>query len=333
MKRVLLLVVVPALLVALGFAQTPAASVNTDQTIKGCVGGSVGSYTVVEDGTGSIFKISAASVDFKQRFEQHLGHDVTLIGHKASGASSDAVDHSVDNSFVVTELNMISEHCAAVAAAPLAASAPSEAVPTSPAAPDTTTSTVPPTEIVPDVPAATTVTAPAETTVTPAAASTPPAEIIVTPDTDAAATVSTPWDKPVVAAADPTRPPASSRRRSATSAAVAVTPVVTPNTPPETARAPDAAAVKPAPASASPETASAPDAASTTPPAPARHGALFLLIVLGVLVIVMGTLVPFLSRWRKRRMLEREGAENLSFTPEANSGQDQSDSQKPRKAA
>jgi hypothetical protein len=311
MKRVLLLVVVPALLIALGFAQTPAASVNTDQTIKGCVGGSVGSYTVVEDGTGRIFKISAASVDFKQRFEQHLGHDVTLIGYKASGAGSDAVD----NSFVVTELNMISEHCAAVSAAPIAASAPSEAVPPLPVAPDTTTSTVPPIEIVPDVPAATAVTAPAETTVTPAAASTPPAEITVTPDTDAAATVSTPWDKPVVAAADPTRPPASSRRRSATSAAVAVTPVVTSSTPPETARAPDAA--------------------STTPsaPAPARHGALFLLIVLGVLIIVMGTLVPFLSRWRKRRMLEREGAENLSFIPEANSGQDQSDSQEPRKAA
>ena len=102
MKRVFLLVVVPALLVALGFAQTPAASVNTDQTIKGCLGGSDGNYTVVEDGTGHIFKISAASVDFKQ----HLGHDVTLIGHKASGASSAAVD----NSYVVTELNMISEH-------------------------------------------------------------------------------------------------------------------------------------------------------------------------------------------------------------------------------
>jgi hypothetical protein len=112
MKRALLLIVAPALLVALGFAQTPAASVNTDQTIKGCLAGSDGNYTVVEDGTGHIFKISAASVDFKQ----HLGHDVTLIGHKASGASSAAVD----NSFVVTELNMISEHCAVAAAAPIA---------------------------------------------------------------------------------------------------------------------------------------------------------------------------------------------------------------------
>jgi len=329
MKRVFLLVVVPALLVALGFAQTPAASVYTDQTIKGCLGGSDGNYTVVEDGTGNIFKISTASVDFKQ----HLGHDVTLIGHKASGASSAAAD----NSFAVTELNMISEHCAAAAAAPIAAiGTPSETAttpPAAPAAPVATTSTLAQTDIIPVAPAATTVTAaPAETTVTPAAASTPPAEATVPLATAAAATVSTPWDKPVAAAADPTRPPASSRRLSATSAAVTTTPAVTASTPPETVSTPGAAAVTPAAtARTPPETASAPDAAPTTPAAPATHGALFLLILLAVLVIVMGTLVPFLGRWRKRKILQRRGAENLSFTREASSDQDKPD--QPRQAA
>ena len=306
MKRVFLLVVVPALLVALGSAQTPAASVNTDQTIKGCLGGSDGNYTVVEDGTGHIFKIGTASVDLKQ----HLGHDVALIGHNASGASSAVVD----NSFAVTELNMISEHCAAAAAAPIAAiGTPSETATTPPAASaaPVATSTLVQTEIIPVAPAATTVTAPAETAVPPA--------------TDAAATVSTPWDKPVAAAADPTRPPASSRRLSATSAAVATTPTMTASTPPETASIPDAAAVTPA------ATASTPDAAAVTPVAPARHGALFLLILLAVLVIVMGTLVPFLGRWRKRKMLERTGAENLSFVSEASPDQDKPD--QPRKAA
>src|ERR1035438_4085475 len=111
MKKAFLLIVVPALLVALGWAQTPAAS-NTDQTIKGCVGGSDGNYTVMEDNTGHIFKITGDSVDFKT----HLGHDVTLIGHRAVGASSGAGD----SGFTVTELNMISEHCAAAAAAPAA---------------------------------------------------------------------------------------------------------------------------------------------------------------------------------------------------------------------
>ena len=109
MKRALVLIVIPVLLVALGFAQTPAASVTPDQTIKGCLGGADGSYTVVEDGTGRIFKVTTSSIDFKQ----HLGHDVTLIGHKGSSAAA-------DNSFAATELNMISDHCAAAAAAPAA---------------------------------------------------------------------------------------------------------------------------------------------------------------------------------------------------------------------
>src|SRR5208282_4852756 len=242
MKRLFLLVVVPALLIALGSAQTPAASVDSDPTIEGCLGGTDGNYTVVEDGTGHIFKISAASVDFKQ----HLGHEVTLNGHKASGASSAAV-----NSFVVTELNMISEHCAAAAAAaPIAAiGTPSETATTAPAdsaAPVATTSTLAQTEIIPVAPAATTVTAPAETTGTPDAASTPPAEATAPPPTDAAPTISTPWDKPITAAADPTRPPASSRRLSATTAAVATTPAMTASTPPETASTADAAGVVPA---------------------------------------------------------------------------------------
>jgi hypothetical protein len=141
------------------------ASSNTDQTIKGCLGGADGNYTVVEDGTGHIFKITTNSIDFKK----HLGHDVTLIGHKAGGASSAAAD----NSFAVTELNMISEHCAAAAAAATAtATTPSETAGTPPAV-------------------AATVTTPAETVVTPAADPAPPAETVVTPPADASAPVAT----------------------------------------------------------------------------------------------------------------------------------------------
>ena len=123
MKRIFLLIVVPALLVAMGFAQTPATSGNTDQiNIKGCLGGSDGNYTVAEDNTGKIFKITTSSADLKP----HVGHDVNLIGHKAGTA---------ENSVAVTEVNMISEHCNAAAAAPAAsASAPSETISTPPAA-------------------------------------------------------------------------------------------------------------------------------------------------------------------------------------------------------
>jgi hypothetical protein len=327
MKRAFLLIVVPALLVALAFAQTPAASINTDQAIKGCLGGSDGNYTVVEDGTGHIFKITTNSVDLKQ----HLGHDVTLIGHRASGASSGAAD----NSFAVTELNMISEHCAAAAAAPTATvSTPSETTVTPDAAataPAATISTVPETAVTPAADAASpaaTVSTPTETAVTPAAVAAPPAETAVTPPADAAApvaTVSTPSETVSTPAARP-------QRLSKTPAAVATMPAVTASTSSETASTPAAAATTPAaPASTSSETASTPVAAATTPAAPAKRGALWLLIALGVLVIVIGTLAPLLSRWRKRKFLERTGAPNLSFTREASSDPDKPE--QPRKAA
>ena len=108
MKRVFLVMVVSAMLVTLGLAQTPDTSSNTDPAdVKGCLGGSEGNYTVVEDSTGQPFKITSSSIDLKA----HLGHDVKLTGHKVTGAA---------NSLTASEVSMISEHCAAAAAAPAA---------------------------------------------------------------------------------------------------------------------------------------------------------------------------------------------------------------------
>jgi len=115
MKKVFLLMVVSALLVTLGFAQTPDAHSNTDQaTVNGCLGGSNGNYTVAEDGTRQILKITSSSVDLTP----HLGHAVKLTGHKASGAVSSGAS---ENSFAVTELTMISEPCAVAVASAAAA--------------------------------------------------------------------------------------------------------------------------------------------------------------------------------------------------------------------
>jgi len=219
MKRVFLLMVVSGLLVTLGLAQTPDAGSNTDQAnVKGCLRGSDGNYTVAEDGTRQILKITSSNVDLKP----HLGHDVNLIGHKASGAASSG---AADNSFAVTELNMISDHCAAAAAAP-------------------------------------------------------------------AVTVSPSSDPVIPTAADTTTPAAN--------------------------------------ANASSEIVSPPAAAAITPAVTHRSGSLFLLILVAVLVVVLGTLVPVFGRWRKRKMLERTGTPNLSFTKE-----ESSDRNKParRKAA
>jgi hypothetical protein len=129
MKSAFLLMVVPALLAALGFAQVPAASSNSgnpDQVnIKGCLGGSDGNYTVAQDDTGKTFKITTSSADLKA----YVGQDVNLTGSKASASES---------SIAVTGLSMISEHCIAATAAPApivsapaasASATPSAAVP------------------------------------------------------------------------------------------------------------------------------------------------------------------------------------------------------------
>ena len=323
MKRAFLLIVAPALLVALGFAQTPTASINTDQTtIRGCLGGSDGNYTVVEDNTGRIFKLTTSSVDLKP----HLSHDVTLIGHRATGASSAAAD----DSFAVTELNMISEHCAAAAAAPAATTstlAENAITPTPAATPPADTAVTPGAAAAP--PAATTSTVP-ENAITPAAAATPPTETAVTPDADtaaAAANVSTPSETTGT-------PAAHHRRRSETLAAATTTPAAIANSSPETVSTPAAAATTPAATSStSSEPVSTPAAAATTPTATSKVWSFWLWIAVAVVVVVIGVVFPFFSRWRKRKSLERTGAPNLSFTRAVSSEPGNSDKQGPRKAA
>ena len=367
MKRAFLLMVAPALL-TLSIAQTPPTSTNTGQaTVKGCLGGSEGSYTVSEDKTGHLFKIGSSSVDLKP----HLGHDVSLIGQKTSGTSSDPAA-AANDSLAVTDVTMISDHCAAAAA-----TAPTAAVSTpggEPAPPATTVSTSAETAVTPAaaatssadatvapaaaapvaeaavMPAAaaaptadTTVTpaaasaatAPtAETTVAPVAAPAPPAETAVTPAAPAAAPtaiVSTPTETASV-------PAAHSRRRSEIpAAAAATTPAVTDSSSSEPAATPTATDTTPATTESS-EPASAPAAVATKPAAPSKGWSLWLLLGFGALVLVVGIMFPFFNRWRKQKNLEQAGSPNLSFTREVRSekgmsDQDGTDRPVPRKVA
>jgi hypothetical protein len=338
MKRVFLLMIVSGLLVTLGLAQTPDAGSNTDQAnVKGCLGGSDGNYTVAEDGTRQVLKITSSSVDLKP----HLGHDVNLIGHKASGAASSG---AADNSFAVTELNMISDHCAAAAVAPVATTSPSSetvippaAAATAPAAttssPSSETASTPTADAT--TPAATaspsseTVSPPAPDATTPAATASPSSQIVSTP----AATVSpsSTVSAPAADAAQPTGQSARPRRASATKTAAAATPAATasPSSDPVIPTAADTTTPA-ANANASSETVSPPAAAATTPAVTHRSGSLFLLILVALLVVVLGTLVPVFGRWRKRKMLERTGTPNLSLTKEESSDRNKP---APRKAA
>src|ERR1700722_1631164 len=190
MKKILLLLVASALLVTLGLAQTPDAARNTDSAnIKGCLGGSDGNYTIAEDGSRQIFKITTSSVDLKP----HLGHDVKLTGHKAIAPVNSG---STDNSFAVTELSMISEHCALAAAAPAAATVipPSETVITpsadtaaAPSAAASTPVTGPAAPAVAASPASATVTTPAAEPAASAATASPSSATASTPPVDPAA--------------------------------------------------------------------------------------------------------------------------------------------------
>jgi hypothetical protein len=347
MNRVFLVMVVSALLVTLGLAQTPDAGSNTaPANVKGCLGGSEGNYTVVEDGTRQTFKITTSSVDLKA----HLGHDVKLIGHKAGAAAGPG---AADNSFAVTELSMISEHCAAAAAAAAATVIPpAETVIAPDPAPATTASAPAPAPVAPAVtasvpsveaaapvatvaPSAAVAGTPAVEPAVPAVtvAVAPPPAPPATPAVEAAATAepspSTPASEaeaaaPVANDTHPARLSAHARKLAAAKAAAA-TEAAEPVTPtPEPAAAPAAEAATPAtavsPAAetvAAPDTA-APDAAVPAPAATHRTGSLALLVGFVVVVIVLGTTAPLIGRWRKRKALERDGSPNLSFTHDSN---------------
>ncbi|MGA6987003.1 MAG: LPXTG cell wall anchor domain-containing protein [Terriglobales bacterium] len=135
MKNIFLLIVATVLLVTLGFGQTPAPSSNTDQaSIKGCLSGSDGNYTVAEDGTTQTYKIASSTVDLKP----HVGHDIEVTGEKTTATSSGLSDNSV----AVTGVNMISDHCATpTASTTTGVDTTNAAAASTPAVVDTTTTT------------------------------------------------------------------------------------------------------------------------------------------------------------------------------------------------
>jgi len=317
MKRIFLLIVVPALLVTLGFAQTPAASGNTDQiNIKGCLGGSDGNYTVAEDSTGKIFKITTSSPDLKAYQGQH----VTLIGHKADTA---------ENSFAVTEVNMISEHCtgAAAAAAPAeTAIAPSAAAPdASASAPAETVATPPAAAAAPAPAPVATVATPSETVSAAAAAAPAPAA----PAAAADAIVSTPAktaSEPAAAAAVHRAQPSAQHLKAAATPTAAATPA-------EPVSPPVAEKVVPvAPDVPSPETASTPAAPAKGAPKTSTSRSAGMLVSI-VVVLLLGAGVPLFLRWRRRKLAEETKGENLSFTNEAKTDPGKTDTTGGRKAA
>jgi hypothetical protein len=119
--------------------------------------------------------------------------------------------------------------------------------------------------------------------------------------------------------------PADHPRLSATPAAAAPSA--------ETATPVADAAKLPATDGAPSETTSTPDAAAAIPAVTAKNGSSWLWISIAVVVLIMGTLVPLINRWRKRRLLAQSDTHNLSFSHRASSDPGNSDKPVTRKAA
>jgi hypothetical protein len=338
MKRTFLLIVVSVLLVTLGFAQTPAASGNTDQiNIKGCLGGSEGNYTVAEDGTGKIFKITTSSADLKP----HVGHEVTLIGSKTVAA---------ENSVAITEVNMISEHCTAAAGVPAETTSTLPASPPVPAAPDATVTKPSESAIAPSAAAAApdaSASAPAETVITPPLPAAAPVATVATPSETLSAPatavpaaapdaiVSTPAktaSEPAAAAAVHRTQPSAQHLKAAATPAAADTPVAAAKAA-EPVSTPVADKVVPvAPDVPSPETASTPAAPTKGAPKTSTSRSAAMLVSI-VVVLLLGAGVPLFLRWRRRKLADETKGENLSFTNEAKTDPGKTDTTGGRKAA
>jgi hypothetical protein len=176
--------------------------------------------------------------------------------------------------------------------------------------------------------------APVVTPVAPIAPSIPPAPTAVAPPA-AAGTVNVPAEPTAASSPRSARLAASLGKQSAKHAAD------TTKSPVNASSSLAAAADTPAPettspaaaASSSSEIASAPAVVAPVRTSTAKGWSTWLLISFAVLVMVVGTLVPFLSRWRKRRLVEQTGEQNLSFSKEASSDQGERDQPVEPKAA
>lgn len=182
MKNVFLLIVVQALLLTLGFAQTPAPNSNPNQaSIKGCLGGSEGNYTVAEDGTTQTFRITSSTVDLKP----HVGHDVEITGQVTNVAPSSA---PADNTVIVNAVNMISDHCAtATASTPAVADPTPTATASTPAVAEPTPAATASAPAVAEPTPAATVSTPAVADTTPTPTASTQAAVDPTPATPATA--------------------------------------------------------------------------------------------------------------------------------------------------
>jgi hypothetical protein len=111
--------------------QTGSQTSNNNGTIKGCLSGSDGNYTLAQDETGAMFKLMGAD----DQLRKHVGHEVMITGQVMSansgasasdqtpseasaGGNGEAAAGAGGNTVQVSGVKMVSKHCSPGTEAP-----------------------------------------------------------------------------------------------------------------------------------------------------------------------------------------------------------------------
>jgi hypothetical protein len=183
MRKTAFAILILALAGAMAVAQTPASpstmtpsdqiASNSPTTIQGCLAGKDGSFTLTDQKSGTVYKLSGSDDPLKD----HVGHLIEVSG-SIKGADNSADTTKPSPTFKVETTKMISDNCSASpsasasgeAAAVTPAVTPTEEKPAIAAAPVTPVVTEQPAAPAPAEPATTTAAMPpVEATAAPAA--------------------------------------------------------------------------------------------------------------------------------------------------------------------
>jgi hypothetical protein len=144
MKKLFLFSAVVLLCASFGWAQDQSQAPATDNsnsaqvgTVRGCLGGSDGNYTLTQDQSGSMFKL----VGGDDQLKTHVGQEVLVTGQLSAGsasgdqgsagasanananssgatATSSTGSASSGNMVQVTDVKMVSQTCSSGSSAP-----------------------------------------------------------------------------------------------------------------------------------------------------------------------------------------------------------------------
>jgi len=125
MKKLLFLAGLALILASFGLAQQADQTDSTAHvgTVRGCLGGSEGNYTLAQDQSGTMFRL----VGNDDLLKGHLGQEVLVTGQLSAGgpaastdeqdagstsANNSAASSTSENTVQVSNIRMVSKTCA-----------------------------------------------------------------------------------------------------------------------------------------------------------------------------------------------------------------------------